>query len=251
MRHFGGVMLWILGVVAGLGLVNFSPMLSIHTPGMNMYEAEGITVYAVEADADEVPRIAGRIADSRDRVVSSLGDAEPEVIDVVIYPNAWALKRKTIGLAGVLLPDWYIGKNTDDSVLIVSPEKPGPSHTRESVEQAAVHEFVHVLTDRQHKQMGYWLKEGFALYLAQQKPNLSAVRAHRDITYEEFSTPNAMQFANVGGYSLAYKMMEYLETEYGWEKVLGFLTPGTTYEDVTGITKQDFFTQWKGWLETL
>lgn len=68
-------MLWILGVVAGLGLVNFSPMISLHTPGMNMYEAEGIIVYAVEADVDEVPRIAGRIANNRDRVVSSLGDA--------------------------------------------------------------------------------------------------------------------------------------------------------------------------------
>ncbi|MDZ7794235.1 MAG: hypothetical protein U5P10_11280 [Spirochaetia bacterium] len=60
-----------------------------------------------------------------------------------------------------------------------------------------------------------------------------------------------MQFAKVGGYSLAYKMMEYLETQYGREKVLGFLTPGTTYEDVTGNLKQEFFTQWKEWLATL
>lgn len=251
MRRFGGIMFWILGVVAGIGLLNFSPMISPNTPGMNMYEAEGITVYAVEADKDEVPRMAGRIADSRERVISSLGDADAEGIDVIIYPNAWALKRKTIGFAGVLLPAWYIGKNTNDSVLIVSPENPGPAHTRESVEQAAVHEFVHVLTDRQHKKMGYWLKEGFALYLAQQKPDLSAVRSHRDITYEEFNTPNAMQFANVGGYSLAYKMMEYLEEEYGWEQVLGFLTPGATYEDVTGKAKPEFFAEWKNWLAKL
>ena len=99
--------------------------------------------------------------------------------------------------------------------------------------------------------MGYWLKEGFALYLAEQKPSVANIRAHRDISYEEFSNPNALQFAEVGGYTLAYTMMEYLDENCGWENVLGFLTPGATFESVTGQTAPEFFAGWKTWLKTI
>lgn len=248
MKRLGKAVLWAAGIIIVIGMINFAPMISRKTPGMKRYSAEGITVYAHPRDAEEVERIASMIAGSRDRIAASLRNADTEGIEVIIYPNRAALKRKTIGLAGLLLPDWYIGKNTSDLVLITSPAQAGPAHTRQSVEQAAVHEYVHVLTDRRHKAMGYWLKEGFALYLAGQEPNTADVRSHRDITYEEFSAPNAVQFAAVGGYSLAYTMMVYLETEYGWDRVLTFLEPGKGFEDVTGGSERNFFEEWKAWL---
>lgn len=245
-------MIWILGALVLIGLINFAPMISLKTPGMQAYKSHGITVYAEKKDQNEVERIAGRIAESRARVFGSLGDGDADRIDVIIYPASAALKRKTIGLVGMLLlPDWYIGKNTSDHVLITSPAQPGPQHTRESIEQAAVHEFVHVLTDRRNKAMGYWLKEGFALYLADQRPSTEAIRAERDITWEEYSKPNAIQFAEVGGYTLAFTLMQYLEEEYGWNTVLQFLEPGSTFRSVTGREKRDVFDDWKEWLGTV
>lgn len=249
MKRLGKVLLWAAGALIVIGIINFAPMISRKTPGMKRYAAEGITVYAHPRDAEEVGRIASMIAGSRDRIAASFREVDTEGIEVIIYPDREALKRKTLGLPGLLLPDWYIGKNTSDHVLITSPQRPGPAHTRKSVEQAAVHEYVHVLTDRQHKTMGYWLKEGFALYLAEQKPSVTDIRGHRDITYEEFSAPNAVQFAAVGGYALAYTMMEYLEEEYGWESVLDFLEPGNGFEEVTGRSERQFFEEWKARLE--
>jgi hypothetical protein len=40
-------------------------------------------------------------------------------------------------------------------------------------------------------------------------------------------------------------MMEYLETEYGWDRVLAFLEPGKGFEDVTGKSERSFFEDWK------
>lgn len=231
--------------------MNFLPMASLKTPGMNEYSSHGMTIYAMPKDEAEVERIAMKIADSRDRVNSALGTTNDHGIDVIIYPDRAALKRKTLGFAGLFLPSWYIGKNSRDRVLICSPANPGPSHTRESVEQAAVHEYVHVLTDRRNKDMDYWLKEGFALYLAHQKPTANAVRKERDITFREFNNPNALQFAEVGGYTLAYTLLEYLEQEYGWERVLQFLEPGRNCRKITGLEKRDFFKEWKAWLMTI
>lgn len=241
----------ILGALLIIGLINFAPMVSLKTPGMEEYNVDGITIYAKLKDADEAERIGKRINENRTRVTASLGDANAEGIDVIVYPNRQALKRKTLGFTGLLLPQWYIGKNSRDKVLIVTPAEPGPAHTRESIEQAAVHEYVHVLTDRQNKSMDYWLKEGFALYLAEQIPPAEMVKQHLDITYEEFSNPNAIQFAQVGGYALAYTLMEYLEEEYGWDKVLTFLNPGSNFESVTGIPEREFFENWKSWVSTL
>jgi hypothetical protein len=245
----GAVMVAIIGAAVLLGALNFSPMISLKTPGMQEYQAYGLTVWAEPKDEAEAGRIAKPIADSRDRITGALGNSDDAGIEIIIYPHAGALKRKTIGFAGFLLPDWYIGKNSRDKVLITSPARPGPSHSRESVEQAAVHEYVHVLTDRQNKGMEYWLKEGFALYLAGQEPTAEMVRAARDISWEEFTRTNAIQFARVGGYALAYTLVEFMEETWGWERVLGFLEPGTGYEEVTGMSKRELFEAWKLWLE--
>lgn len=251
-KRIGIGLLWFFGIITLLGIINFAPMLSLKTPGMKTYVVDGITVYAKPQDEVYASRIAARIGESRDRVTAALGHSNAEGIDVIVYPSRGALKRNTIGLAGhLLLPNWLIGRNNSNTVLIASPADPGPEHTGESVIQAAVHEYVHVLTDRLYKTMGYWLKEGFALYLAEQKPEVENIRVHRDISYREYANPNALQFAEVGGYALAYTMMEYMEKTYGWEQILGFLTPGAGFEDVTGETEEEFFTSWKKWLETI
>ena len=246
------IALTVLGVLAGLVALNFVPIVSLRTPGMTETVSYGISVFATEDDQAEVDGIAERIALSRDRVLEALETEASEGIEVIIYPSQAALRRKTLGLAGMLLlPDWFIGRNTRNTVLIVSPASPGPQHSRESVTQAAVHEYVHVLTDRRNKQLGYWLKEGIALYLAEQIPSLGSIRAERDITYEEFSRPNVIQFANVGGYTLAYTLIGYLEEAYGWDSVIDLTEQGASYDSVLGKDRRALFDEWTAYLMTL
>ena len=239
------IVLWTTGSLVLLGLINFSPLISLKTVKMKEYSYEGITVFAEEKDSDNAEVLAKKINDKRNKIVDALGYSEEQSIGVIIYSNRKVLHRKTIGFARVFLPDWYIGKNTKDFVLITSPSNPGPQHNRESIEKAAIHEYVHAMTDRKNKMMGYWLKEGFALYLAEQTPDMAAVWNFSDITYKEYKTENPLEFANTGGYYLAYIYMQYLDNKFGWDKILGFLDPEKTFEDVLGIKEEEVFAQWK------
>jgi len=234
-------------VITLAAIVNFIPMVSLKVPGMKEYSFHGITVYAKDNDAPEAQRVAERIYRSSPEVVAALG-AEDAAVKVILYPDQKALHRKTIGLAGIFLPSWFIGDNTREYVLITTPAAPGPSHTRESVEQAAVHEYVHVLTDRHNKKLGYWFKEGIALYLAEQKPSRENLRAASPITWEEYSRPSALQFARVGGYSLAYTLIEYIVEKHGWGAVIELINPGVTSESVLGCDDRELFEGWKTWL---
>jgi len=234
-----------LGLIIVLALINFLPLASLKTRKMQRYSIDGIQVYAEQKDSTNAERIVSRIQKSSRQIHDALGIEDDQSIELFIYPDRKALHRKTIGFAGWFLPDWYIGRNSTERVYITSPSEPGPAHSRESIEKAAVHEYVHAMTDRQNKKMGYWMKEAFALYLADQEPESAALRAHSKITFAEYKTQNPMEFAEVGGYSLAYNYLQFLIEEFGWKRVLGFLNPEKTFEDITGRKEEVVFQQWK------
>lgn len=233
-----------------LALINFLPLASLKTRKMQSVIIDGIHVYAEQKDFENAERIVSNINMSSSRIREALGMNEEQDIELYIYPDRKALHRKTIGFAGWFLPDWYIGRNNTESVFITSPSEPGPQHSRESIEKAAVHEYVHAMTDRQNRAMGYWMKEAFALYLADQVPPLVSIRESSDITFAEYKTQNPIEFANVGGYSLSFTYMDFLIEEIGWERVLGFLNPDKTFEEITGEKEEVVFQQWKLWLRT-
>ncbi|QEN06696.1 hypothetical protein EXM22_01320 [Oceanispirochaeta crateris] len=239
----------ILGTTLSLGALNFLPLLDLKTRNMQAYNLEGIIVYAEKKDLAEGKIIVEKIKNSSQKINASLRFAEEQNVDIIIYPNRKVLHRKTFGYAGWFLPDWYIGKNTKNYVMITSPSEPGPQHTRESIKKAAVHEYVHALTDRKNKKIDYWMKEAFALYLANQKPERSSIFKFKDITFSEYKTQNPIKFAGVGGYSLSYTFMEYLKNEFGWERIIGFLDPEKSFEMITGKSEIEVFNDWKTWLE--
>lgn len=237
----------IVGLLLALAAANFAPMVSLKTPGMEEYQMRGITTYAVSTDVQAAEAIAERVSSSQDRVLQAMGEIDSEGISVIVYPSQNALKRETLGVVGMLvLPNWFIGRNTTNSVLITSPESPGPQHTYESVVQAAVHEYVHVLTYRLNRKLDYWLLEGLAVYLAEQIPSDDAVReSARSLSFDEFEETNAVKFANVGGYALAYTLIAYLEETYGWDQVMALAAPGATYESVLGAGRREVFDAWR------
>lgn len=240
-----------LVVVAVIGLVvlgNFVPMVSLGMPGMKEYTFSGMRVLAKPANHADAERLATRIELQAGTVAEALGIEDTSGIGIIVYPSRKDLHRKTLGFVGVFLPDWFIGGNTRDWVLITSPANPGPSHNRESIEQAAVHEYVHVLTDRVNQSLGYWFKEGIALYLAEQVPSPESVRSHREISWEDYANPSALQFAEVGGYTLAYTLIDYIEDRYGWNAVVRLVSDDTDLEQILGVGPRQLFDDWKEWL---
>ena len=240
-----------LAVLVLAALVNFAPSLSLQVPGMKEYRFHDLRVLAKPADLADAQRLADRIDRQAGAVAQALGTADSQGIGLIVYPSHKDLHRKTLGFAGYFLPDWFIGDNTRQWVLITSPGNPGPAHGRESIEQAAVHEYVHVLTDRINRKLGYWLKEGFALYLAGQKPSAAAVHAYAGISWEDYSKPSALQFADVGGYTLAYTLIQYLTDRYGWDTVVSLVPADAELEQILGISPRRLFDDWKAWIPSL
>ncbi len=91
---------------------------------------DGITVFAEKRDYANAERVVGDIYRSSHRIHDALGIQEAQNIDLYIYPDRKALHRKTIGFVGWILPDWYTGRNSSDSVGITSPSEPGPGPER-------------------------------------------------------------------------------------------------------------------------
>jgi hypothetical protein len=240
-----------LAVLALTALVNFAPMASLGMPGMKEYSFHGIRVLAKPGDQVDAERLAARVERQAGAVAEALGMEDTAGIGIIVYPSRKDLHRKTIGFAGAFLPDWFIGDNTKDWVLIASPANPGPSHSRESIEQAAVHEYVHVLTDRVNKGLGYWLKEGIALYLAGQEPSIQAIRSYAGIHWEDYSKPSALQFAEVGGYTLAHALIQYIIEGYGWNAVVSLVPADANMEAILGLSPRALFDDWKLWLSAL
>jgi hypothetical protein len=238
-----------IGIILLVG-INFIPLLSFKVPRMVKYTISGIDLYCVPEDRANGEKMVSSLIERRDRLVSSLPGTNSEGIEIVMYPNHKSLHLKTFGFIGYLFPDWYIGKNTKDRVLIISPDNPGPAHTRESIEKALIHEYVHVLSDRINKNIGYWLKEGLALYLAQQIPEDEDVSSSTQrITYKEYLTQNPFKFANYGGYFMAHSYIRYLDETYGWQKVTQLLVPKATYDEVLGLDEEQTFVEWREWVK--
>ena len=147
MKKMLKVVFVLLGMIILLALINFVPLASLKTRNMQSVVIDGIHVYAEPKDFANAERIVSNIIVSRNKIHKALGMNEKQDIELFIYPDRKALHRKTIGFAGFFLPDWYIGRNNTESVFITSPSEPGPQHTRESIEKAAVHEYVHAMTE--------------------------------------------------------------------------------------------------------
>ncbi len=240
---------YMIAVVLALVIINCIPLISFTSKGMRQYDVSGVRLYCLPEDKEHGQQLITQILERRESLAATLSGTDIEGIDVVVYTSHTSLHINTFGLIGYFLPDWYIGKNTKNRVLITSPAHPGPVHSADSVSKAAVHEYVHVLTDRINRDIGYWLKEGLALYLAQQVPSAEDVLEYsQGVQYDDFTTHNPFTFANYGGYSMAYSYIEYLETVYGWEQVVNLIQKGSSYESVLGISEKDTFVKWKEWV---
>jgi hypothetical protein len=107
------------------------------------------------------------------------------------------------------------------------------------------------VTDRRNPGLGLWLREGIALYLAEQTPSPGAVQSRRDITFDEFSVEGSLRFADVGGYTLAYTLIEFIDSTYGWQAVVDLVEPGATYESVLGLSCRQLYDRWQAGLAVL
>lgn len=229
--------------------LQFVPMLSFRTLSMVEQKIEGFNVF-YEPDDKIMPGILVKeLILNRKIIEHSLNRSTNEVINLYIYPSIISFHVKRFGtVVGILLPEWIIGDNTSNDILIVSPLRPGKQHSYESIIKACVHEYVHVLSYRINPEIDKWLKEGLAVYLSGQKPQKGLLST---ISSSDFSNINGLRFADIGGYQLSYYLVEYITINYGFNKVIELVITGSDYNKVFNKDKRVIFNEWMKYLSVI
>jgi hypothetical protein len=243
----------IVGVLLILTLANFIPTFYLESPGMNKLQGEYITVYyeKEEAAAKDVFKLA---EEESERIAAKLGFTSPQDVKLYVYDNQGTLQMKKYGLVVLFLNlfvdlDWYIGDNMGTNVILTSPANPGNAHDYESVKESAVHEMVHAYNSLLNPNMPLWVTEGMAVYLtAGQEPRENLYTTSYFVpTIEQTHTNSPIEFADIGGYAFAYTYIEYLDSVFGWEKLLAYVKTN----DFASAFGKDEGNIYDGWIEFL
>ena len=228
--------------------INFVPTINRKTKNMQCIKGNWIDVYyeTEEAAAEDVFAFADA---NTETIAQKLGFTQKQDVTVHIYDSQEKMQTKKYGFIGPVLGlDWYIGDNIGTDVILTSPANPGEYHDYETVKNAVTHEIVHAYVSVLNPNIHLWLTEGMALYLANGEPFYKEYLSTMTLpTYEETCTRNPIEFSNCGGYMLAHIYIEYLNQQYGWDKVLELIKT-EDYEACFEKTQEEIYAEWVAYL---
>ena len=237
-----------LSVLAISIFVLILPTLKLKTSTMKVRESEHFTFYYEEKDTKAIEDIENALESMYEKINKAMNFTKDKKSEIYIYGDLETLHKKKYGYIGAMVgPDWYIGDNIKDKIIIVSPLNPGPSHSYESVVQAAVHEYVHTVVYQINSKTPKFLNEGLAGYLSgNTKPNY---KINLIPTFEDTKISNPIKFGNSGMYGASYTYIHFLEEQYGMSKVLELVRTPKEYEKIFGVSEDDIYNNWIEFIE--
>ncbi|HKL12521.1 MAG TPA: hypothetical protein VJ907_02840 [Halanaerobiales bacterium] len=166
-------------------------------------------------------------------------------VKITIYPDVNSFHKgakvtnKSPGIVGKAISSYKIA--------FVSPLNPGKVHNYESILKIAVHEFVHISTNKINRNIPIWLNEGISLYEAEQvNPNhiKQIIRAEKVPTIKDLES----NFYENFGYTVSGTIVEYIVDMYSYDKLIRLIKSPSNYKGIFGLSKEAFFSNWKGYL---
>ncbi len=223
-------------------LMSFIPTLNLKVAGMKELSKEHFTVYYEEQDKDAAIDISNRLQKGYDVISKSTNLSPQYKTKIYIYTSLKEFHMKKYGLWGLIIaPDWYIGDNIKDKVIITSPNSPGKQNNYESVANAALHEYVHTLMWNINPKLSKFLNEGMAGYVSgNTKPTYKFSTVP---SYEDTKITDSVSFGNRGMYEISYTYIEFLDRTYGMEKIIKLITDND-YKDTVGKSEKDLYEEW-------
>lgn len=246
MLFFAGIVITLLLL---LTLVNFIPAFHLETSGMHKIEGNWLDVCYEDEEAAALDTFT--LADSRaGELASLLGITQKQHIVVYIYDDQSVMQRKKYGLIASLLGlDWYIGDNIGTNIILTSPANPGKVHDYDNNKYAVLHELVHAYNSVLNDRMTYWVDNGLAGYLSEQKPGYPVCEAYPIPTLEQTRVDGLLSpitFSDFGGYPYSYIYIEYLVYTYSWGQVSAYAKSGD-YMQEFGCNEQEIYDGWVVW----
>ncbi|MBN1055604.1 hypothetical protein DVW05_09640 [Clostridium botulinum] len=234
-----------LGLLVGLIIIillNFIPTLNLKTKDMIIIEKDHFIIYYEKNDKNAATDISNRLGKGYNLVSNSIKISPDYKTDVYIYKNLDEFHMKKYGFWGRFFgPEWYIGDNIKNKVIIVSPNSPGKQHNYDEVADAALHEYIHTLMWSINPKVSKFLNEGMAGYISGNAKPVHKITSAP--SYEDTKVTDPVTFGNHGMYSFSYTYIEYLDKTYGMEKVLE-LVKDNNYEQTFEKTEKEIFDEW-------
>lgn len=142
------------------------------------------------------------------------------------------------------IPSWLVGFSINQGVHIVIPT----ADRLEYMTKVAIHELVHLLSYKiEHKEKRVkLLDEGIACFLSHQMSEKRFETIIQDYKQdnlhkiEDFCIYNGNEFGKLNGYAYSYVIMEFLNLQFGKEKILYWLQYPEEFLKIVPTIENDF-----------
>lgn len=235
-----------------LVIIQTIPVMMLKPFGAKEQKGSYVTVYYQTGDEKGAGEVFTYLEKTAGQIRSKLQFSSPKPTEVFLYPeqkSLWIRKYGLITLIGA--PDWYIGDNKGEKVLLVSPyaRLKGNDNDHDSILEAATHELVHTINYQLNPRLSYWLDNGVATFLSAQSPPPGFVRDIPVPSLAEMKSQDEKQFGNIGGYQYSYTYIDFINSQYGWNAVLDLVTGKKTYQEIFNKPEQDLYQEWRSYLK--
>ncbi|MFY9497054.1 MAG: hypothetical protein WAP29_08085, partial [Halanaerobiales bacterium] len=156
-----------LSIILLLLLIQSLPVVMLKPSDTEVLKGNNVIVYYNSSDKAGATKVFEVLETGAGGIRKKLEFENTDPIEVYVYKNQESLWIRKYGLVTLLgAPEWYIGDNKGDKVLIVSPDADTRVHNSDSILSAAMHELVHAINYQINPELSYWLDNGIATYLA-------------------------------------------------------------------------------------
>ncbi|MBF9016393.1 MULTISPECIES: hypothetical protein [unclassified Oceanispirochaeta] len=220
------------------------PVIFLKNWGMRKMEGNYINVYYDKYDKDGAEKIFVKLEKTVKSLRKKLKHDFDKKTDIYVYSKQQDLHIRKFGYTSLLFNvDWYIGDNRGDKVLIVSPYSNTESHDENSILSASTHELVHTINYLKNPNISYFLDNGIATYLSNQKAPNNLLQNSEIPEIGFLDIKNQLKFGNSMGYQFSYTYVEFITVIYSWNHVVE-LIDNENYEKTFGKSRKEIYEEW-------
>lgn len=209
-----------------------------------------------EQDSDVVDVLLGMIERNYPRIADHLQHRLDKKIIVELYPSLEDF-HQAIGCTDG--PDWLCTNlsGTNGIIKMVSPLNPGPYHRYDStlltMEMSIAGIIVHDKLSKNGNVIPHWFRRGISIYETQEKlPEVLALTKRRiSKAFKEMQLPTLESFKYgdlsspfAGDVGFSYSLVQFIDKKFGYDKVLVLLDNFSAFEEIIGLSLEEFEAQW-------
>ncbi len=240
----------IVSCLAILTIIQTIPVFLLKPIGARELKGTSVILYYQPQDEKGAKEIYSILDLSALDIRKKLNFSDSKPTEVYVYAKQSSLFIRKYGFITLLIaPEWYIGDNRGDKVLMVSPYANVRGNDHDSIISAAIHELVHTINHQINPKLSYWIDNGVATYLAHQTPYEKFTFDQPIPEFNDLKSEDEVRFGEIGGYQYSYSYIEFIDEKYGWNSVLDLINGKKSYNEIFSKSDEDIYNEWVEFLK--